>query len=200
MDFMIGVFGGTFDPPHLAHVVLADEACHTLNLEKVLWVLTAQPPHKPNKPISPVDHRLSMVEIVTRDDENFELSRADLDREPPYYAIGTLSWLRKRYPGEEFAYLMGSDSLRDLPNWHKPKAFVDACDCIGVMKRPGAQVDLQKLESALPDLRGKLDIFNVPILEISGREIRKRVSAGEPYRYFLLPEVYNYIQVNKLYQ
>lgn len=197
---MIGVFGGTFDPPHLAHVVLADEARHELNLEKVLWVLTAQPPHKPNKPISAVEHRLSMVEVVTRGDVNFELSRADLDRAPPYYALGTLSWLRERYPGKDLAYIMGSDSLEDLPNWHNPKAFVDACDCIGVMERRGAQADLQQLESKLPGLAGKLKFFDVPSLEISGSEIRERAKACGPYRYFLLPEVYNYIQINNLYQ
>jgi nicotinate-nucleotide adenylyltransferase len=197
---MIGVFGGTFDPPHLAHAVLAEEAFQELGLEKVLWVLTPQPPHKPKRPISAVEHRIAMVELVTTNDQKFELSRADLDREPPHYAVGTIDWLRARYPGEKLAYIMGSDSLRDLPGWHDPITFVNSCDLIGVMKRKDAHADLQSLEQELPGLRDKVDYFEVPLLEISGHEIRKRVSEEKPYRYFLLPSVARYIESEHLYR
>lgn len=197
---MIGIFGGTFDPPHLAHAVLAAEAFHELGLKRVLWVLTAQPPHKPDRPISPVADRLAMVEIITGDNEHFELSRADLDRDPPHYAVGTIAWLRNRYPGEAFAYLMGSDSLRDLPTWHAPQEFVDACDLIGVMRRKDARVDLDGLEGQLMGVGRKLKIFEVPLLQISGHEIRERVRHDRPYRYFLLPAVAQYVEANRLYR
>lgn len=197
---MIGVFGGTFDPPHLAHAVLADEARHALELSLVLWVVTAQPPHKPGKPISAVKHRTAMVEIVTKSDSHFELSRADLDREPPHYAVGTVTWLRDRFPGEKLAYIMGSDSLRDLPTWHTPRAFVDLCDLIGVMKRKDAVNDLESLEEAIPGINTKLKFFEVPVLEISGHEIRSRVRSGCAYRYFMFPNVTEYIEAHQLYR
>lgn len=197
---MIGVFGGTFDPPHLAHAVLADEARHALDLKTVLWVLTAQPPHKTEQPHSAVEHRLAMVASVMQADQHFELSRADLDREPPHYAVGTMAWLRERYPGERFTYLMGADSLRDLPTWHTPGAFVEACDRLAVMDRKGAVIDLDNLEAQIPGLKAKLTFVEAPVLEISGRDIRRRVRAGDAHRYFLLPEVAEYIQVNNLYR
>ena len=200
MGTLIGIFGGTFDPPHLAHAVLADEASYALGLSRVLWVLTAQPPHKPGRPISDVEHRIAMVEFVTRGDAHFELSRADLDREPPHYAVGTLDWIRARYPDERVAYLMGSDSLRDLPTWHTPQAFVEACDLIGVMRRRGAEVELNHLGEEIPDALDKLQFFDIPLLEISGSEIRRRVKAGEPHRYFLTPEIAHYIELHQLYQ
>jgi nicotinate-nucleotide adenylyltransferase len=197
---MIGVFGGTFDPPHLAHAVLAEEAFYALGLNKVLWVLTGQPPHKPERPVSTVDQRLAMVAMITANDQKFEISRADLDREPPHYAVGTLNWLRARYPGEKFAYIMGSDSLRDLPDWHDPMNFVQSCDLIGVMKRKNAPADPETLEQVLPGLRDKLSFFEVPSLEISGGEIRKRVRDSRPYRYFLVPSVARYIESERLYR
>lgn len=200
MGALIGIFGGTFDPPHIAHAVLADEASHTLGLSSVLWVLTAQPPHKPERPISKVEHRIAMVEIVTGGDAHFELSRADLDRKPPQYAVGTMNWIHERYPDDALAYLMGSDSLRDLPTWHDPQAFVEACDLIGVMRRDGAEADLNYLGKQIPGVLDKLEFFDVPRLEISGSEIRRRVRAGEPHRYFLDPEVARYIANHQLYR
>ncbi len=197
---MIGILGGTFDPPHLAHAVLADEASHQLELDKTLWVVTAQPPHKPDRPISAIEHRLAMVELVTANNARFELSRADLDREPPHYAVGTIKWLQDRYDGEKFAYIMGSDSLRDLPSWHDPEGFVEACDLIAVMQRKDAHADLGALEQRFPGLRDKLSFLEIPLLEISGHAIRQRIRDGRPFRYFLLSEVARYVEVNQLYR
>jgi nicotinate-nucleotide adenylyltransferase len=196
---VIGILGGTFDPPHIAHAVLAEEAFYSLDLTSVLWVLTAQPPHKPESPISSVEHRIEMVKLVTQMEPHFELSRADLDREAPHYAVGTLSWLRERYPGERFAYIMGSDSLRDLPTWHTPRAFVDACDLIAVMKRKDADFEMEDLEEQIPGIQAKLTFFQVPQLEIAGHEIRRRVKESEAWRFFVLPDVADYIEANTLY-
>lgn len=197
---MIGVFGGTFDPPHLGHLILADEGAAELDLTRVLWVLTADPPHKPERPISEAGARVEMVERAIEGDGGFELSRADLDRPGPHYAVDTLDWLRDHGEDAPIAYLMGSDSLIDLPRWHRPESFVAACDRIGVLRRPGSRVNWDELEPELPGLREKVLFFEAPFVGISGRDIRSRVRAGRPYRYLVLPRVAEVILARNLYR
>lgn len=197
---MIGVFGGTFDPPHLGHLILADEGAAELGLRRVLWVVTADPPHKPERPISPAEARVEMVERAIANNGKFELSRADLDRPGPHYTVDTLDWLREHGEEGPIAYLMGSDSLSDLPSWHQPDRFVSACERIGVLRRPGARVDWDELEPELPGLREKVRFFEAPFVGISGQEIRARVGEGRPYRYLVLPRVAEVIAARKLYR
>lgn len=197
---MIGVFGGTFDPPHLGHLILAAEGAAELGLERVLWVVTGDPPHKPDRAISPAEVRVEMVERAIRGDGQFALSRADLDRPQPHYTVGTLRWLREYGVDGPLAYLMGSDSLVDLPQWQRPAEFVAACDRIGVLRRPGSQVDWDPLQAALPGLRDKVHFFDAPNVGISGQDIRARVAAGRPYRYFVLPRVAEVIEQRELYR
>ncbi|MCJ7825144.1 MAG: nicotinate-nucleotide adenylyltransferase [Anaerolineales bacterium] len=199
MGDLIGVLGGTFDPPHLAHLILADEARCVLGLTKILWVVTAQPPHKQNQSISRVDHRVMMVKLVTDADPAFEFSTADLDRPAPHYAHGTMEWLRTQYPDAKFAYLMGEDSLRDLPTWNMPQRFVDSCDLIGVMDRLEVEYELARLELELPGLRDKLVFLGVPPTMISGTDIRSRVHEGRSFRYLMPSAVSDYILEHGLY-
>jgi nicotinate-nucleotide adenylyltransferase len=184
---LIGVFGGTFDPPHLGHLILADEGRWLLGLDRVLWVVTASPPLKSAPPQASVVQRVAMVEAAIESDGAFELSRADIDRPAPHYALGTLEWLRERMPGTDFAYLMGADSLHDLPDWHEPDRFLAACAALGVMQRPGVVVDLDALSARIPGLAQKVRFFNAPVVGFSAREIRRRAKTGEPYRH-LVPE------------
>jgi len=199
MGDLIGVLGGTFDPPHLAHLILADEARHVLGLRRVLWVVTAQPPHKQNQRISSVDHRVAMVRLATAADPAFEFSTADLDRPPPHYAHGTMEWLKMQYPDAKFAYLLGEDSLRDLPGWNQPQLFVDACDSICVMDRLAVEYEVTRLEDELTGLRDKLVFLGISPIMISGRDIRSRVRAGRPFRYLMPSAVSNYIVEQGLY-
>lgn len=197
---MIGVFGGTFDPPHLGHSILADLSCDQLGLERVLWVPVGDPPHKPDGGLRPPAHRAAMVLSATSGDERFELSRVDLDRPRPHYTADSMQILRQQLPGEQLAYLMGSDSLADLPNWHEPRRFVEACDVIGVLRRPGAQFDVDALEAILPGLIDRLRTVDAPLIQISGSDIRARARAGRSYRYFVLPQVFTYIHQAELYR
>jgi len=199
MGDLIGVLGGTFDPPHLAHLILADEARYVLDLQRILWVVTAQPPHKQNQSISSVHHRVAMVKLVTDADPAFEFSTADLDRPPPHYAHGTMEWLRIRYPNSKFAYLMGEDSLRDLPAWNMPQLFVDSCDAICVMDRLAVEYEVAQLEEELPGLGHKLVFLGVPPIMISGRDIRSRVREKRPFHYLMPPAVSNYVLEQGLY-
>ena len=195
----MGVLGGTFDPPHLAHLILAEEARYQLDLERVLWVLTPVSPLKPNISISPWTQRLDLLKAALLDNTHFEISRVDIDRPPPYYAFETLEILSESYSKGELVYLMGGDSLRDLPKWVRPKELVDNCHALGVMRRPGDEIDLAGLEDVIPDLRTKVRWIDAPLLEISGAQIRERLKHGEPVRYFLPPAVYQMIINQNLY-
>ena len=116
----IGVFGGSFDPPHIAHLILAQEACNQLELDRVLWVLTPDPPHKRGRRLTAASTRLAMLQLALQDNTAFLPSRVDIDRPAPQYAVDTLHLLAKEYPHAELVYLMGGDSLRDLPTWRRP--------------------------------------------------------------------------------
>lgn len=197
---MIGVFGGTFDPPHLGHSILADLGCDQLGLEKVLWAPAGDPPHKPDDGVSSIEDRVAMVEAAIEADGRFELSRVDLDRQGPHFAADCMEALRVGMPGAEFAYLMGADSLRDLPSWHDPVRFIRGCDLIAVLRRPGAALDLDVISARLPGLVDRVRVLDSPLIEISGSDIRARVRGGRSYRYFVLRQVNDHIRKAGLYQ
>ena len=196
---MIGVFGGTFDPPHRAHYALAKAAYENLHLIKVLWVPTSIPPHKSIGAAAAIEDRLGMVEALIESDPEFELSLVDVNRPPPYYAYQTLELLRDEHP-DPLIYLMGSDSLRDLPTWKLPMRFLDACDRIGVMERAAIDHDLDILESQLPGVKKKIIMFPAPFLEISASDIRRRIREGLPYQDVVDVRVAAYIEQQNLYK
>ncbi len=197
---IIGVFGGTFDPPHVGHLILAAEARAQLGLERLLWVLTPDPPHKQGRSIAPLDQRLAMLKLAIAGDPEFEISSVDLNRPGPHYALDTVHILARENPTASLVYLMGGDSLRDLPAWHRPADFVSACQFIGVMRRPGDVVDMHALEMSLPGLTAKVRFVEAPLLDIAAREIRNRIAGGLPFRYFLPPRVYIYVMKHHLYR
>jgi nicotinate-nucleotide adenylyltransferase len=199
MTQRIGIFGGTFDPPHLGHLILASEARTKLQLARILWVLTSIPPHKIDQPISPLEDRLAMLKLALNDEPEFELSTIDMDRPGPQYTLDTINLLALQYPDADLIPLIGGDSLHDLPDWHNPVALVAACHQIGVMRRPGDSIDLSQLEKQIPGISAKVRFVDAPLLEIASHEIRQRVLTGLPFRYYLLPSVYDYIVAHKLY-
>ena len=200
MPERIGIFGGTFDPPHLGHLILASEARVQLKLTRLLWVLTPVPPHKMNRPISSLDDRLAMVKLALNDQRSFELSNIEIERPGPHYTLDTVRIFSKLYPNDDLILLLGGDSLRDLPTWHRPADLVAACHQIGVMRRPGDSIDMDKLEAKIPGLKAKVKFVEAPLLEIASSEIRRRAARGLPFRYYLPPAVYRYIQKHHLYQ
>ena len=195
----IGIFGGTFDPPHLGHLILAAEAYSQLGLDRLFWVLTPDPPHKQEQLITPVEHRLAMVNLAIRDNPKFELSRVELDRPGPHYTSDTVEMIAHTYPDADITPIIGGDSLRNLPNWYKPKELLYACHWVGVMRRPGEEPDLKELERELPGITAKVHYVDAPLLEIASRELRSRIAERRPYRYYLPHEVYEYINEHHLY-
>ena len=200
MPRLIGLFGGTFDPPHIGHLILSAETHAQLDLDSLLWVLTPHPPHKQGLPITPLEHRLAMVELAISDNHRFELSTVEIDRPGPHYALDTVRIISEQNPSADLVYLMGGDSLRDLPTWHRSTDLVAALRFIGVMRRPGDSIDLPALEKIIPGLAAKVRYVNAPLLDIAAHEIRQRVFIGRPFRYFLPPEVYHYIVKHNLYR
>lgn len=196
----IGLFGGTFDPPHVGHLILAEECRTQLKLDLLLWAVTDNPPHKRYASVSPVEERVKLVEKAIQGNPAFILSRVDIDRPGPHYAIDTMNLLRQEYPNSQLFYLMGGDSLHDLPSWLRPQDFLRVCDGIGVMRRHEDEVDLESLEKVLPGISKKVSIVEAPILEISSKQIRQRIADGMGYRYYLRDAVYQAIKDLGLYK
>ena len=194
----LGLFGGSFDPPHLGHLILASEAHFQRALDCVLWIVTLQPPHK-SRTHSQVEDRVAMVEAAIAGDTAFRLSRIEIDRPGPHFTLETLELLRASNPDDQLVYLMGGDSFSMLSTWQRSQAVIAACDEISVMRRPGDSIDLSGLENEIPGLVSKATFIDAPLLEISSRELRRRIAAGEPVKYFLPPAVLQVIQAKKLY-
>jgi nicotinate-nucleotide adenylyltransferase len=196
----IGLFGGTFDPPHLGHLILASEARSQLELTRLLWTVTPDPPHKQDQLITSLEHRVAMVKLAIEDDPAFELSNVELNRPGPHYTVDTIKLVAEQNPGAEIVPVIGGDSLQDLPTWHQPRELLYAAHWVGVMRRPGEDTNLEALERELPGIRSKVHYVDAPLLEIASREIRNRVASGKPFRYYLPEPVYEYIEQHHLYQ
>lgn len=194
-----GIIGGTFDPPHYGHLVLAENARAQLELDRVLFVPAGQPPHKPEEPITPAPHRVAMVEAAVADNAAFGLCRVDVDRPGPHYTVDMLALLTKAYPHASFYFLMGGDSLAELPSWRDPVGIVQGAR-LAVMRRPGREVDMEALEQEVPGIRERLTWVNAPHLAISGTDLRQRVREGLPIRYLTPPKVRAYVHEHALYR
>jgi nicotinate-nucleotide adenylyltransferase len=195
----IGVFGGAFDPPHVGHLILAAECSYQLALNRLMWVLTPNPPHKQDLVVTPLGQRTAMLQAAIQDNTSFELSRVDLDRPGPHYAVDTLRLLGEAYPDADLVYLIGGDSLHDLPGWYRPGELLERVEFLGVMRRPGDGVDLSALERRLPGVAVKVKFVTAPLLEISSSQIRQRAASGRPFQYYLPPPVYQFILSGGLY-
>jgi nicotinate-nucleotide adenylyltransferase len=205
----LGVLGGTFDPPHYGHLLLADTARVQLRLDRVLIAPAGQPPHKPEAKPSSQAHRVGLVEaaLMDADEPSFQLSRVDLDRPGPHYTMETLTVLREEYPEAEIWFLIGGDSLADLAKWRAPSRII-ALARLGVLARPGYAPDLETLSENLAsvdgsaagvDLRERVDWLHGPALDISSSALRERARRGFPLRFLVPPSVEAYICDHQLY-
>jgi nicotinate-nucleotide adenylyltransferase len=197
----VGILGGTFDPIHLGHLLMAESAREILELRQVLFVPAGDPPHKQELPITPACHRQAMVELALAHNPYFELCRVDLDRSGPNYSTETVQLIQKRYdlPPELCYFIIGSDSLQDLPTWHRPAELIKICR-LAVARRPGSVPDLTSLEATLPGLSDQLTWVEMPLVGISASDIRARVRAGQSIRYQVPDGVGEYIQKHQLYR
>jgi nicotinate-nucleotide adenylyltransferase len=186
----IGVFGGTFDPPHTGHLIVASAAFDALRLDRLLFVPAAVPPHKLGVVVATPEQRLEMVRRAIAGDPRFEVDDMELRRPGASYTVDTLRALREREPGSEIFFLLGADQLRELDTWRDPEE-VSRLACLAVLNRG---------DEPIPDAgRYRILPVAVPRIDIAATEIRRRVRAGESIRYLVPEAVRAFVEVEKLY-
>jgi nicotinate-nucleotide adenylyltransferase len=200
----IGLFGGTFDPIHYGHLVIAEEVRARLNLTEMIFIPAGQPPHKSSQIRTPAHHRLAMVQLAIASNPHFSISRVEVDRQGPSYLVDTLRILRQHL-GEQTAlsFVIGWDSLADFHTWYDPDGILKQLTYLVAVQRPG-YVDNDRynkqLEARLPGLARRLRVISAPQLEISSTDLRGRVAQGQPIKYQTPDAVERYINEHNLYQ
>ncbi len=195
----IGVFGGTFDPVHIGHLIIAEEFRYWLMLDWVLFLPARQPPHKTDREITPEAHRVRMLQLALAGNPSFTVSTVDLDRPGPSFTADSLEILHRAHPESMLYFLMGEDSLRDLPTWHDPNRIARQA-YLGVALRPEVTLDVEAVVRQVPEARGRIEMVSVPLIGISSQSIRQRVREGSPIRYQVPLEVEHYIEQQELYR
>ena len=196
----IGILGGTFDPVHYGHLVIAEEARWFLNLVRVYLVPAAQQPLKRDGHTASPQQRLKMVQLACVANPAFVPSDIELQRSPPSFTVDTLTEFLTRLGSEtELWFILGGDALVDLPRWHNASQIVNLAHLAAVM-RPGTSVDLTSLDAVLPGLAARVVLIEGSHLNISSSALRARIAAGQPVRYQLPDSVLDYIVNQQLYQ
>lgn len=196
----IGVFGGTFDPVHVGHLIMAEIFRYALRLERVVFLPAGRPPHKPTQELVEDEHRLRMLELSLEGAPHFAISTIDIQRAGYSYTADSLALLRQTYPRDcELYFLMGQDSLRDFPTWHRPDLIARQAR-LGVALRPGVEVSIEEIAEAVPETRGRVELVSVPLIGISSRELREQIRLGGPFRFQVVPAVADYIVAQRLYR
>ena len=197
----IGILGGTFDPVHLGHLIIAEEVRSNLGLDKILFVPAGVPWMRENEGVSAGKHRLNMVDLAVKSNPHFQSSSIEIDRQGVTYTADTLETLREDLDHEvELSFIMGMDVLEKFHLWKSPETVVELCSLV-IVNRPGNQaVDVNEVVKKYPEAGAKLRIINVPRMEISSSEIRERVRQEKSLKYLVSEEVIAYIDQNNLYK
>jgi nicotinate-nucleotide adenylyltransferase len=185
----IGLFGGSFDPIHHGHLLVAQAVVEALGLEELRFVPAREQPFKIGRHAAPAETRARMVGLAIAGEPHFALERIELERAGPSYTVDTVRALREREPGREFAVLVGADTARDLQQWHEVDALARLASLV-ILSRPG---------SAIPALPWAVRTVDVPVIDISATEIRRRVAAGRSIRYWVPDPVAECIVADRLY-
>ena len=194
----LGLFGGTFDPIHLGHLILAEQGRESCGLDRLWFVVAGAPPHKPG-PRTAVAHRLEMVRIAIAGHPAFEVSDIEARRPGPHYSVETLEAVRKDRPGDDLFFLIGADSLADLPSWREP-ALIAQLATIVVVNRPGIEeVDPAHLPEFGPSSH-RIQSVTIPPVGIASSDLRGRVAEGRSIRYMVPRGVEAYIEAQGLYR
>ncbi|MCI0596272.1 MAG: nicotinate (nicotinamide) nucleotide adenylyltransferase, partial [candidate division Zixibacteria bacterium] len=190
----IGLLGGTFDPPHLAHLVLAQSALDELKLDEIWFIPVFRPPHKQGEKVSPFQHRLHMLRLAIRGNRRFKVLTIEKEKGGLSYTVETLPPLRQKHPNTQFFLLLGADNLAELSSWKEPeKVFSMAQPVFAHRPRADSSTMLETKEKVPVWLEHAVWLSN-PLLEISASDLRKRIQAGRSIRYLVPEAVERYIR------
>jgi nicotinate-nucleotide adenylyltransferase len=194
----IGILGGTFNPPHLGHLICAQEASRELDLDQVLLIPAGSPPHKPVDAEPGPEHRLQLCRLAIRGDDRFDVSDLEIRRSGPSYMVDTLKELSTQTPTNELFLILGADIAAGLPQWREPEQVLELAT-VAIAKRRGTT--RAAVQRALDQLTGgeRASFFQMPRIGISSTMVRRRARAGQPIRYFVPDGVVDYISQHGLY-
>ena len=197
----IGILGGTFDPPQMGHLILAEYSRETLHMDHILFVPVADHPVKRGEMRLPIKHRLAMLQLAICDNPHFSISRVDIDREGPHYSADTVNIIREQFPEAELYFVMGGDNLRTLPTWKRAQDLYRCCR-LAVMKRADEDIAPSMHDDVLPGLSQKVDIVDVPLLSLwlSSTYVTERLRDDLSVRYLVPDAVLDYIADYDLYR
>ncbi len=196
--------GGTFDPIHYGHLVIAEEVRTVLDMAEMIFIPAGQPPHKPGRVITPAHHRLAMVELAIAADPHFTISLVEMERPGLSYLVDTLRILRTQMGTEvELSFIIGWDSLEELHTWHEPLGILAQLDFLVAVNRPGyvdgGAYNNKQLEARLPGITQRLRVVQAPQFNVSSTDLRQRVAENRPIKYQVPESVERYIFEHGLY-
>lgn len=196
----IGILGGTFDPPHFGHLILAEYTMEALQLDHVLFVPVGDHPHKDHTR-TPVDHRLAMLELAIFNNDFFSISLVDVQRPGPHYSADTVQIIQEQHPDASLYFVMGGDNWRSLPTWARAQDLYQRAR-LAVMKRADEDISPDMHNGILPGVKEQVDIIDVPLLSIwlSSTHVVERIQAGKTVRYLVPDPVLDYINAHKFYE
>ncbi|HMJ32485.1 MAG TPA: nicotinate-nucleotide adenylyltransferase [Baekduia sp.] len=196
----MGVLGGTFNPPHVAHLLSAQEAYDQLGLDRVLIIPVALPPHKDAEGDPGAHVRLELCRLAASHDDRFEVSDLEVRRGGASYTVDTLRALHATFPGDELSFIVGGDMAFSLPTWREPAEVVGLAR-LAVAEREGArQADILERLATIPSAADRVDFFDLPRMDVSSSLVRRRVATGRPIRYLVPDPVAEYIAQHGLYR
>ena len=198
-----GVFGGTFDPVHLGHLILAEQCREQANLDQVLFVPAALPPHKQEQMLTPFGQRVEMLSLAISGHPPFRIEEMEKNRPGPSYTVDTLTQLQQARPGDDLCFIIGSDSLHDLPLWYQPRRILELATLLVVARADWPTFSAKKLKESLEladEFPLRYEVVEAPLITISSREIRRRIGERRSVRYMIPRAVEAYIEDKGLYQ
>lgn len=200
MGQRLGILGGTFDPPHIGHLILAEYTREALELDQVLFVPVGDHPQK-NHTRTPVEHRLAMIELAIKGNERFAISLVDVQRPGPHYSADTIRIIQDQYPSAELFFVMGGDNLRNLPTWERARDLYAHCK-LAVMRRSDEDITPHMHDHILPGLSRQVIMVDAPLLGIwiSSTHVIERLHNGKSIRYITPDAVLDYIRIHHLYR
>ncbi len=194
----VGVLGGTFDPPHIGHLVIGDQALHQLGLDELWYTPVGQPTHKMGSAVSPALHRVAMTRLAVATHAQFRLCEYDVGRPGPHYSLTLMQLLLQRHPEHAFVFVIGEDSLADLPKWHQPAQLLDLVT-LAVAHRPGSLPDMAAIRAVVPNIDRRVQWVEAPLLDLSSTDLRQRLGDGRSTRYLMPRVVADYALEHALY-